>query len=401
MGLSKAAAIAGIAEFRPRKLKELTGVGTCLEQMATLALDAVQDAGLELREIDGLVMGRIAEAEHFIPATVIEYLGLETRFSALMDLGGASAVSGLIRAAMAIATGMARAVLVVLPSGIAEAPGDEQGHGEEKLRYGASSGRFGSPQAEFEIPYGHMGQNTGYGMIAQRYGACHGYDAEAMASLVVAQRHNACANPAAIFHGQPLTVEQVLASPLIAPPLRLLEIVMPVWGGGAVVVTAPDIARRCPHRPVWLMGAGEYLAVKTPAYAPDLLETPVAHASRQAFTMAGLSPQQMDLAQIYDCYSITVLLNLEDAGFCAKGQGMAFLREHDLTWSGDFPINTHGGQLSFGQPGQAGGMTQLVEAVRQLRGTAVGRQLDHCDHVYVSGTGGVMSEQSVAILSGE
>jgi len=396
MGLSNTAAITGLAEFAPRRLRDLAGVGTCLEQMSALAVEAVTDGGLTLADVDGLVMGRIAEAEHFIPATIIEYLGLETRFSALMDLGGASAVSGLIRAAMAIATGMARAVLVVLPSGIAEVP-----QSEEKLHYGASSGRFGSPQAEFEIPYGHLGQNTGYGLIAQRYAACYGYDETALARLVVAQRHNACANPAAIFHGQPLTVAEVLASPMIAPPLRRLEIVMPVWGGGAVLVTAPELARRSAHRPVWLAGAGEYLAIKTPVYAPDLLTTPVARASRQAFAMAGLEPGDMDLAQIYDCYSITVLLNLEDAGFCGKGEGMALLRERDLTWSGDFPLNPHGGQLSFGQPGQAGGMTQLTEAVRQLQGRAEGRQLPRCDRVYVSGTGGVMSEQSVVILRGE
>lgn len=379
----------------------MENVGTCLEQISTLALEALEDAGLELGDIDGLVTGRIAEAEHFVPATVIEYLGLQTRFSELMDLGGASSTSGVIRAAMAIATGMAQAVLVVMPSGIAEPPPRAASGDDAEHRFGASSGRFGSPQAEFEIPYGHLAQNTGYGLIAQRYGATYGYDAAAMAKLVVAQRHNACANPAAIFHGQPLTVEAVLDSPMIAPPLRLLEIVMPVWGGGAVIVASPEIARRCRWRPAWLRGAGEYLAVKTPVYAPDLLETPVGQASKQAFAMAGLTPAQMDLAQLYDCYSITVLLNLEDAGFCEKGQGMAFLRERDLTWSGDFPLNTHGGQLGFGQPGQAGGMTQLVEAVRQLRGTAEGRQLKRCDHVYVSGTGGVMSEQSVLILSGE
>src|SRR5699024_8120163 len=109
MGLNSKAAITGLAEFAPRRLRDLTGVGTCLEQMSTLAVEAVTDGGLTLADVDGLVMGRIPEAEHFVPATIIEYLGLETRYSALMDLGGASAVSGLIRAAMAIATGMARA----------------------------------------------------------------------------------------------------------------------------------------------------------------------------------------------------------------------------------------------------------------------------------------------------
>jgi acetyl-CoA acetyltransferase len=116
--------------------------------------------------------------------------------------------------------------------------------------------------------------------------------------------------------------------------------------------------------------------------------------------MAGMKPADMDMAQIYDCYTITVLLSLEDAGFCAKGEGMAFVRDHDLTWRGDFPLNTHGGQLSFGQAGTAGGMSQLIEAVTQIRGSAGERQLHRHDTAFVSGTGGVMSEQGALILTG-
>ena len=116
--------------------------------------------------------------------------------------------------------------------------------------------------------------------------------------------------------------------------------------------------------------------------------------------MAGLQPGQVEAAQIYDCYTITALLTLEDAGFCGKGEGMQFIREHDLSYKGDFPMNTHGGQLSMGQAGAAGGMTQPVEAVRQIMGRAGERQLKRCNTVYVSGTGGVMSEQSALLLQG-
>jgi acetyl-CoA acetyltransferase len=128
--------------------------------------------------------------------------------------------------------------------------------------------------------------------------------------------------------------------------------------------------------------------------------TPVGPASKQAFAMAGLQPSQVDAAQIYDCYTITTLLTIEDAGFCGKGEGQAFIRDHDLTFRGDFPVNTHGGQLGMGQAGIAGGMTQAVEAVRQIMGRAGERQLGQCDTVYVSGTGGVMSEQSALVLQG-
>jgi acetyl-CoA acetyltransferase len=117
--------------------------------------------------------------------------------------------------------------------------------------------------------------------------------------------------------------------------------------------------------------------------------------------MAGLEPNDVDAVQIYDCYTITVLLTLEDAGFCAKGDGMRFLGSHDFTVRGDFPLNTHGGQLGVGQAGLAGGMTQPIEAVRQIMGRADERQLARCDTVYVSGTGGVMSEQAALILRGD
>jgi acetyl-CoA acetyltransferase len=116
--------------------------------------------------------------------------------------------------------------------------------------------------------------------------------------------------------------------------------------------------------------------------------------------MAGLTPADVDAVQLYDCYTITVLLSIEDAGFCGKGEGMAFVRNHDLTWRGDFPTNTGGGQLGYGQAGAAGGFTQLVEGVRQVRGTVEGRQVPGCDVAFVSGTGGVMSEQTTVLLRG-
>jgi len=162
-----------------------------------------------------------------------------------------------------------------------------------------------------------------------------------------------------------------------------------------------EIADRCRHRPVWVTGFGEYLTIKTPTYAQDMVKTPVGPASKQAFAMAGVKPGDVDAAEIYDCYTITVLLTLEDAGFCGKGEGMDFLRDHDFTTSGDFPLNTHGGQLGTGQAGLAGGMTQPIEAVRQIMGRAGDLQLGHCDTVYVSGTGGVMSEQAALILQGD
>ena len=148
-------------------------------------------------------------------------------------------------------------------------------------------------------------------------------------------------------------------------------------------------------------GFGEELTHKSVTYAPDLLDSPVRGAAERAFEMAGTRPDAMDMVAVYDCYTITVLLTLEDAGFCSKGEGAAFIREHDLRHdSGDFPVNTHGGQLGAGQAGLAAGMSHVVEAVRQIQGRAGDRQLPGCDLSYVNGNGGMMSEQVSLVLEG-
>jgi acetyl-CoA acetyltransferase len=151
---------------------------------------------------------------------------------------------------------------------------------------------------------------------------------------------------------------------------------------------------------VYVTGFGEHLSHKTPTYTKDMLHTPVEVAARSAFSMAGIGRDAIDMVQLYDCYTITALLSIEDSGFCGKGEGMAFVNDHDLSYEGDFPCNTHGGQLGFGQPGLAGGMSHVVEAVRQIQGRAGDRQLRRNDNAYVSGTGGVMSEQSALVLQG-
>ena len=398
MGLRGDAAVVGFAEYKhERKFSGQRAFS--IEQWAQLSKAALDDAGLNASDVNGLVCADIRESSMFAPATIVEYLGQPVNFAERVDLGGAGAVGMIWRAAAAIELGVCDVVLCALPS--LPLPSNPRPHGINPGRYfGASSVAWGSPQAEFDVPYGNLAQNCGYAMIAQRYRAQYGYDEHAMARLVAHQRRNAATNPNAVFYGKPVSEADVLASKIIAEPLRMLEIVMPVSGGGAVVVASKEVASRCRHRAARVTGFGEHLTIKTPTYAEDLCITPVGPASAQAFEMAGLTPLQVDAAEIYDCYTITVLLTLEDAGFCGKGEGMQFIAEHDLTCAGDFPLNTHGGQLGMGQAGLAGGMTQAVEAVRQIMGRAGERQLGQCDTVYVSGTGGVMSEQAALILQG-
>ncbi|MGN7779109.1 thiolase family protein [Mycolicibacterium sp. 22603] len=401
MGLRGDAAIVGFHELpatrKPAGVAEFT-----IEQWARLAAAAVADAGLSVQQVDGLVTCGVMESQLFVPSTVAEYLGLAVNFAEIVDLGGASAAAMVWRAAAAIELGLCQAVLCAIPANYltpmsAERPYDPG----DALYYGASSFRYGSPQAEFEIPYGYLGQNGPYAQVAQMYAAAYGYDEKAMAKIVVDQRVNANHTPGAVFRDKPVTIADVLDSPIIASPLHMLEIVMPCMGGSAVLVTDAELARTGRHRPVWIRGFGERVPYKSPVYAADPLQTPMVKVAESAFGMAGLTPADMDMVSIYDCYTITALLTLEDAGFCAKGAGMQFVTDHDLTFRGDFPMNTAGGQLGYGQPGNAGGMHHVCDATRQLMGRAGATQVADCHRAFVSGNGGVLSEQEALVLEGD
>ncbi len=162
------------------------------------------------------------------------------------------------------------------------------------------------------------------------------------------------------------------------------------------MVAGADVAR--PHAAVPILGAGEAITHKTITYAPSLTDTGVRLSAERAFAAAGIERHQVGLASLYDCYTSTVLLTLEDAGFCEKGEAGAFVDGHDLTWRGDFPLNTHGGQLSFGQADVAGGMSHVTEAVLQLQQRATGRQVEGLEYAFVHGNGGIMSEQASVVL---
>ena len=399
MGLQGTACIAGFTERKSERKFSGTPRLT-LEQWADLAADALDDAGIASSEVDGLVCGAdVRESQQFVPATIAEYCGWSVNLAERVDLGGATPVGAVWRAAAAIELGICEVVVIAFPSSPIPPSPLPRVH-DDRFIYGASSSIWGSPQAEFEIPYGNIAQNCGYAMYARRYHETYGWNERARAKIAADQRVSACANPDAVFFGQPATIDDVLGSRMISDPLHLLEIVMPCAGGAAIVVTTAERARRTPHRPVMITGFGERLTHKTPTYAPDIPHTPVGAAAKSAFDMAGMTPAEVDMVQIYDCYTITTLLTIEDSGFCAPGEAQAFITAHDLSYKGDFPCNTHGGQLGFGQPGLAGGMSQVVEAVRQIQGRADGRQLARHDNAYVTGTGGVMSEQSALILQG-
>jgi acetyl-CoA acetyltransferase len=399
MGLRGEAAIVGIAELAPQRKPDRPARFT-IEQYALLAKAALDDAGLAADTVNGLISHGINESDMFAPATLSEYLGIPVNYGEVVDLGGATSAGMIWRAAAAIELGLCDVVLAVVP-GSYNLPVSQTRPPREFGYFGASSNKYGSPQAEFEIPYGNLGQNAPYAQIARRYATEFGYDPRALAKIAADQRANACAHPDAVFHGQPITIDDVLASPMVADPLHKLEIVMPCHGGAAVVIASADVARRTKNRPVWVKGFGERLTFKTPTYAPDLLRSPISAAAGRAFAMAGIDRGSVDMASIYDCYTITVLMSLEDAGFCEKGKGIEFVNSHDLTFRGDFPLNTAGGQLSFGQAGMAGGMHHVCDGARQVMGRAGDAQVRDCNTAFVSGNGGIMSEQVALVLQGE
>lgn len=402
MGLRGEAAIVGYVELPPERMNKASPAPFTIEQWAELSAAALADAGLSGELVNGIVTSHLGESEIFVPSTIAEYLGVPARFAEIVDLGGASAAAMVWRAAAAIELGICDVVLCALPARYITPMSERKPKAlVDAMFFGSSSNRYGSPQAEFEIPYGNLGQNGPYGQVATRYGAVYGYDEAAMAKIVVDQRVNANHTDGAIWRDTPLRIDDVLASPVIADPLHLLEIVMPCVGGAAVVIASADVARRARNRPVWIKGFGEHVPFKTPTYAADLLATPIAEAADTAFAMADLTRADMDMVSIYDCYTITVLLSLEDAGFCEKGKGMQFVSDHDLTFRGDFPLNTAGGQLGFGQAGLAGGMHHVCDATRQIMGRAAAAQVADCNRAFVSGNGGILSEQTTLILEGD
>ena len=386
MSLRGRAAIVGIGELRPTRYTEGE---TTIGMLTRAGLLAIEDSGIPFDEIDGLLVHPVAGAAMFVPSTFAEFLGLQVNFAEIVDLGGATGAGMLWRAAAAISEGLCRTCLCLTGA-------------RRELRRSRTERGGGvqdrTPYAEFEAPYGAIGANFGSAMIANRYLHEYTVTPAQLAKIAVQQRDNACANPDAIFYGEPITVEEVLESPVVVDPLHMLEIVMPCAGAAALVVTSAERAKKAAQNPAYLLGAGERLTHKAITYAPSLTDTPIKAAADSAFLMAGVRRDQIDLASIYDCYTITVLLSLEDAGFCAKGQGGGFVDQHDFRYNGDFPLNTHGGQLSFGQPGLAGGMSHVTEAARQIQGRAGERQVKDLEMVFVNGNGGIMSEQVSLIL---
>lgn len=363
---------------------------TPMELCVEAALGAVTDAGLELSQVDGLVTcNAMAQPMLYHAEAVAEYLQIFPRYCMAVGAGGGTTFSIIHHAASAIATGMADVIVVSMGDSLRSGLSREQA-----LLVQSSTGH-----PEFEQPFGPT-VPAYYALIAQAHMSEYGTTAEQFAQIAVSGRAHASRNPTAQMR-EPITVADVLASRMIADPLHLLDCSLVSDGGSAIVLTSAERARDMGAQPIYLLGAGEGHSHEHISQARSLTTSAAREAGERAYRMAGLGPQDMDFAQLYDCFTPTVLIELEDLGFCAKGEGGAFVESGATMPGGDLPVNTHGGLLSHCHPGNPGSMFALTETVWQLRQAAGERQVAHARSALVHAQGGIMSSHTALILGTE
>ncbi|MCZ7536620.1 MAG: acetyl-CoA acetyltransferase [Acidimicrobiia bacterium] len=376
------AAIVGVADAAsPTGELELTG--RALE--VAMIREALDDAGLTIADVDGLCVGGPS------PAGLAEYLGIHPRFLDGTMVGGSSYEIHLEHAAAAIAAGLCEVVVSVYAS-TPRSDRKRPGSGRRPQMSGPN------PMADWELPYGNALMGS-YALSASRHMARYGTTPEQLAQIAVSTREWACMNPRARYR-DPITVDDVLSSPMQASPLHLLDCCLVTDGAGAMVVTSAERARDLAKEPAYLLGAGTATDHQMISQMPDLATTPGTVSGPAAFAMAGVGPSDVDVLMGYDSFTITALLHLEDLGFCGKGEGGPFAMEGNLGPGGSLPMNTNGGGLSYTHPGQYG-MFLLVEAVRQLRGECGDRQVADASIAVAHGSGGVLSVMATSVLGTE
>lgn len=353
--------------------------------LARAAQAAVADAGLTMQDIDGIATCSVGATMWALP--VIEHLGINPTYVDSTMLGGSSFIAHLLPAMRALEAGQCKAVLVCYGSAQRSAT-----FGRKEVQ---AVRRFLDPQP-YEFPYEPVLPVTAYALAAARHMHEFGTTREQLAEVAVAARAWAQKNPEA-FMRDPLSIDEVLAARMIASPLTVRDCCLVTDGGGAIVLTRATQARDLKQQPVYVLGNATAVWHRQISCMPDLTTTSAVQSGAQAFAMAGLTPADMDMAQVYDAFTINTLLFLEDLGFCAKGEGGAFVQGGGIAPGGRLAVNTNGGGLSCVHPGMYG-IFALIEAVRQLRGEAGARQLPRARTAVVHGNGGTLSSQATAIL---
>ncbi len=372
MSLSGAIAVAGVYEHPTRWAPDKTD----WQIMAESARGALEDAGLGLDEVDGLLaagmgMGGMGTLQ------LAEYLNLKPSYVDGTNIGGSSFVAHVNHAAAAIHAGLCRVALILYGSTAAS----------HAVAIGTGGRGGGDAAAGFTAPYG-LTTVGGYAMVARRHMHEYGTTSEQLAEIAVQTRRHAGLNPNAKMQ-RPISIDYVLESRIISAPLHLLDCCIISDGGGALVVTSAERARDLPKRPVRVLGCGEAVWHQEVG-SPDLLSIAARQSGEAAFRMAGLERDAIDLCMIYDSFTITVLVTLENLGFCKPGEGGSFVEGGRIGLGGELPINLDGGGLSSNHPGMRG-IFLVIEAVKQLRGECGPRQVAGAEVALVHGTGGLLS----------
>lgn len=367
----------------------IVGIGTAgmgeapgrsaIELLAEAALAALDDAGLQLAEVDGLFA---ATSVHAFPTlSVGEYLGIRPRFFDGTNVGGASFEAHLLHAALALDAGLCDVALIA--------------YGSNQRSAGGKFVSFSEPYP-WEAPFRPRVPLTAYALAASRHMHVYGTTREMLAEVAVAARAWANLNPNAFARGS-LTIADVLSSRMVSDPLTVLDCCLVTDGGAACVLTRADRARHLRKRPVWFLGAAGAQWHRAISSMPDLTITAASESGPRALAHAGISIADVNLAMLYDAFTINTILFLEDLGFCPKGEGGRFVQGGAIAPGGRLAVNTNGGGLSCVHPGMYG-LFLIIEAVTQLRHEAGERQVSPCDIALVHGNGGTLSSQVTAIL---
>ena len=359
----------------------LAGIGLApgyshLDLIGLAVRDALQDAGLGLSDVDGLFTANMV---NILPTLAVgEYLGIRPYVAVGTNTGGNSFVDHLLWAALALDAGLCKFALVC---------------------YGSNqrTGKSAPPdQPPYEAPYNPRDPISSYALAAARHMHEFGTTREQLASVAVAARQWAQRNPMA-FSRDDLSISDVLGSRMICDPLTLLDCCLVTDGAGAIIMTSANRAKDARQPPVYLLGCASAQTHRQISQMPDLTVTAAAQSGPRAFEMAQLAPRDVDVLQLYDAFTINVILFLEDLGFCEKGAAGSFVASGAIAPGGSLPVNTNGGGLSCVHPGMYG-IFALIEAIEQLRGTAGQRQIAGADVALAHGNGGMLSAQTTAIL---
>ena len=353
-----------------------------VDLMAQATMRALDDCGLKLADVDGLFVA--ATQVRMGPMALAEYLRMKPKYFDGTIVGGSSFMSHVTHAQAAIEAGLCEVAVIAY------------GSTQRSVSRAAASPR---EYNHYETPYKPILPISAYALAAARHMHQFGTTREQLAEVAVAARQWALLNPVA-WEKEPLTIDQVLKARMVSYPFTVRDCCLVVDGGGAIVITSAARAKTLKKKPVYVLGTGDSLSHGNISSMPDLTVTAAADSGAQAYKMAGIKPADVKMLSLYDAFTITPILFLEDLGFCPKGEGGRFVAGGAIAPGGKIAVNTSGGGLSYCHPGMYG-LLVMIEAIRQVRGECGKRQVKDCDVAVAHGNGGVLSSQCTVIFGAD